>query len=57
MDELSCFKAYIRGRINENINEGVAYRVGRAVAEHFKAKVIVVGFDKKVKPAHRMHYQ
>tara|TARA_Y200000002_G_C22287053_1_gene498815 strand:+ start:161 stop:343 length:183 start_codon:yes stop_codon:yes gene_type:complete len=46
MKPLSCFQAYdIRGIINENINEKVAYRIGRAVAQHFKAKSIIVGFD------------
>jgi phosphomannomutase len=43
---LTCFKAYdIRGRIGIDIDEGVAYRVGRAVAQHLEAKSIVVGYD------------
>jgi len=43
---LTCFKAYdIRGEINVNIDEDVAYRVGRAVAQHFRADSVVVGFD------------
>lgn len=43
---LTCFKAYdIRGRIGIDIDEDVAYRVGRAVAQHFAAKSIVVGYD------------
>lgn len=43
---LTCFKAYdIRGEIGVNIDEGVAYRAGRAVAQHFGAKAVVVGFD------------
>ena len=43
---LTCFKAYdIRGEINVDIDESVAYRIGRAVAQHFKATKIVVGFD------------
>ena len=43
---LTCFKAYdIRGRIGIDIDENVAYRVGRAVAQHLEAKSIVVGFD------------
>ena len=46
MTNLTCFKAYdIRGEINVNIDEDVAYRVGRAVAQHFGAKTIVIGFD------------
>ena len=46
MSELTCFKAYdIRGEIGVNIDEGIAYRIGRAVAQHFNAKSIVIGFD------------
>ena len=45
-EELTCFKAYdIRGEIDININEAIAYRVGRSVAQHFNSKSIVVGFD------------
>src|SRR6056300_1379558 len=44
--ELTCFKAYdIRGEIGVNIDEGIAYRIGRAVAQHFGAKSVVIGFD------------
>jgi phosphomannomutase len=43
---LTSFKAYdIRGRIGVDIDEDVAYRVGRAVAQYLKAKSIVVGYD------------
>ena len=46
MPELTCFKAYdIRGEIDVNIDEGIAYSIGRAVAQHFDAKVVVIGFD------------
>ena len=46
MTELSCFKAYdIRGEIGVNIDDDIAYRIGRAVAQHFSAKSIVIGFD------------
>ena len=46
MAELTCFKAYdIRGEIGVNIDEGIAYRIGRAVAQHFSAKSLVIGFD------------
>ena len=45
-EELTCFKAYdIRGEIDININEAIAYRVGRSVAQRFNSKSIVVGFD------------
>ena len=46
MTELTCFKAYdVRGEIGVNIDEDVAYRIGRAVAQHFSAKSVVIGFD------------
>ena len=46
MKKLSCFQAYdIRGKIGININEPICYRIGRAVAQHFKAKTVVIGFD------------
>ena len=46
MTDLTCFKAYdIRGEIGVNIDEGVAYRVGRAAAQHLGAKSVVIGFD------------
>ena len=46
MSDLSCFKAYdIRGEIGMNINKDIAYRIGRAVAQHFNAKSVVIGFN------------
>jgi phosphomannomutase/phosphomannomutase/phosphoglucomutase len=40
------FKAYdLRGRIPEELNEDVAYRIGRAYAEFVKPKRVVVGRD------------
>jgi len=46
VSELTCFKAYdIRGEIGVNIDEDIAYRIGRAVAQHFNAKSVVIGFD------------
>ena len=43
---LSCFKAYdIRGRLGEELNEDIAYRIGRATAQHLKSKNIVIGYD------------
>ena len=46
MTELSCFKAYdIRGEIGVNIDENIAYRIGRTVVQHFGAKSVVIGFD------------
>jgi phosphomannomutase len=43
---ISCFKAYdIRGRVPDELNDDVAYRVGRAFAEYLNAKKLVVGHD------------
>ena len=44
--EITCFKAYdIRGRVPEELNNDVAYRVGRAFVEFIDAKKVVVGHD------------
>ncbi|TVZ38278.1 phosphomannomutase/phosphomannomutase/phosphoglucomutase [Alteromonadaceae bacterium 2753L.S.0a.02] len=44
--EITCFKAYdIRGRVPEQLNEDVAYRVGRAYVDYLNASKIVVGHD------------
>ncbi len=44
--ELSCFKTYdIRGEVDVNINEEIVYRVGRALSQHFSAKLVIVGYD------------
>lgn len=46
MTELSCFKAYdVRGRIPDQLNEDIAYRIGRAYAEVIEPGRVVVGHD------------
>jgi phosphomannomutase len=46
MENLTCFKAYdIRGRLGDELNEDIAYRIGRASGEYLKAKTMVVGGD------------
>nr|WP_286198404.1 hypothetical protein [Salinisphaera sp. G21_0] len=46
MSTLSCFKAYdIRGRMPDELNEDIAWRIGRATAEYLKPKTMVVGGD------------
>jgi phosphomannomutase len=35
----------VRGRIGIDLNGDVPYRVGRAVAQHFAAEAVVVGYD------------
>ena len=43
---LTCFKAYdIRGRLGDELNEGIAHRIGRAFAEVMGAKRVVLGRD------------
>ena len=43
---INCFKAYdIRGKVPADLNEDVAYRVGRAYVDFLKAKKVVVGHD------------
>ncbi|NLP41349.1 MAG: phosphomannomutase, partial [Veillonellaceae bacterium] len=42
----TAFKAYdIRGKVPDELNEELAYRVGRAYVEIFKAKKVAVGRD------------
>ncbi len=46
MNSLTCFKAYdVRGRIPDELNEDIAYRIGRAYAEYLKPSTVVVGYD------------
>lgn len=46
MKKLTCFKAYdIRGKLGEELNEDIAYRIGRAYGEFLKPKTIVLGSD------------
>ena len=46
MEQLSCFKAYdIRGRLGDELNEEIAYRIGRAFAYYLGAKRVVIGGD------------
>ena len=46
MHNLTCFKAYdIRGRVPDELNEDISYRIGRAYAEFLKPKSVVVGHD------------
>ncbi|ELH5318223.1 colanic acid biosynthesis phosphomannomutase CpsG, partial [Salmonella enterica] len=46
MTKLTCFKAYdIRGRLGEELNEDIAWRIGRAYGEYLKPQTIVLGGD------------
>jgi phosphomannomutase len=46
VDTFSCFKAYdVRGRIPDQLNEDIAYRIGRAYAAFLRPVRVVVGYD------------
>ncbi len=46
MSALGCFKAYdIRGRLGVDLDEGIAYRIGRAFARALDARTVVLGRD------------
>ncbi|HEY7883772.1 MAG TPA: phosphomannomutase CpsG [Cellvibrionaceae bacterium] len=43
---LTCFKAYdIRGKLGEELNEDIAYRIGRAYGQFLRPQNVVVGGD------------
>ncbi|MDY6864243.1 MAG: phosphomannomutase [Thermodesulfobacteriota bacterium] len=46
VNKLSCFKAYdVRGKVPDELNEDIAFNIGRAYAQIFKPKKIVIGYD------------
>jgi phosphomannomutase len=46
MNKLPCFKAYdIRGRVPDELNEDIVYRLGEAFAEQFTPRRVAVGRD------------
>lgn len=46
MKKLSCFKAYdIRGKLGTELNEDIAYRIGRAYGQIYQPKTVVIGCD------------
>ncbi len=46
MTKLTCFKAYdIRGKLGEELNEDIAYRIGRAYGEYLKPETLTLGSD------------
>lgn len=49
MTSLTCFKPYdIRGQLGAELNEDIAYRIGRAYAQFLDAKRIVIGGDMRL---------
>ena len=52
MNPITCFKAYdLRGRIPSELNDDVAYRVGRGYAQFLNPKRVVVGRDVRLSSA------
>lgn len=46
MGSFNCFKAYdIRGRLGDELDEDIVYRIGRAYARYLNARAVVVGGD------------
>lgn len=49
MSEITCFKAYdVRGRVPEELDADIAYRIGRAYAAFVRPKVVAVGRDIRI---------
>jgi len=45
-NSLSCFKAYdVRGRVPEELDEDLAFKIGQAFVAFLKASRVVVGYD------------
>jgi phosphomannomutase/phosphomannomutase/phosphoglucomutase len=43
---MNCFKAYdIRGKVPDELNEEIAYLIGRAYAEFLKPSRVIIGHD------------
>ena len=52
MTEITCFKAYdARGRVPEELNEDIAYRIARAYADFVKPQRVAVGRDIRLSSA------
>ena len=44
--KLACFKAYdVRGRVPEDLDEDLAYKIGRVFVKQQGAQTVVVGRD------------
>ena len=43
---LTCFKAYdVRGKLAEELNEEIAYKIGRSTVQSLNVKTLALGFD------------
>lgn len=46
MSQLTCFKAYdIRGKLGTELNNDIAYKIGRAYGQIYQPKTVVIGCD------------
>ncbi|MCV2450821.1 phosphohexomutase domain-containing protein [Acinetobacter johnsonii] len=46
MTKLTCFKAYdIRGKLGTELNEDIAYKIGRAYGQIYQPKTVAIGCD------------
>lgn len=46
MTKLTCFKAYdIRGKLGTELNEKIAYKIGRAYGQIYQPKTVAIGCD------------
>jgi phosphomannomutase len=46
MTQLTCFKAYdIRGKLGTELNEEIAYKIGRAYGQIYQPKTVAIGCD------------
>ena len=44
--QITCFKAYdVRGRVPDELNDDIVYRIGRAYAAFVRPRKVVVGHD------------
>ena len=49
MTTLTCFKAYdIRGKLGTELNEDIAYNIGRAYGQIYRPKTVVIGCDMRL---------
>ena len=52
MTSLTCFKAYdVRGRLGIDLDEAIAYRIGRGFARALNARKVVIGRDVRASSA------
>ena len=46
MTDLTCFKSYdVRGKLGDELNEEIAYKIGRGFAVAMQPKGVVIGYD------------